>query len=164
MSYGCCITRYKCMVYNMVYMIPNWNGIYRKLYAIYHVYIPWYITFYGISHLSISQLSSELCDITLYTPYLSVISQLHITCVISHMWCYAFYMWYTKWYHINGIYQYGISQLCMAYHSFVWYITHQHLSDEEAKLESQIIPELEQRIWQSVPEERGHNQFAWDLI
>jgi len=39
-SHGCYITWYIDMVYNMVYMISNLNGIYRKLYAIYHICIP----------------------------------------------------------------------------------------------------------------------------
>ena len=99
------------MVYTgncMLYTIRVYHGISQCM--VYHSMV---YTMYGISH-------------SIYhTKY--VISQLHITCVISHMWYDAFCMWYTMVYTIHGIYQYGISQFGMVYHSFLWYIPHPNL-------------------------------------
>ena len=39
------------------------------------------------------------------------------------MWYDAPCVWYTMSYTIHGRYQYGISQVCMVYHRFLWYIT-----------------------------------------
>ena len=53
----------------------------------------------------------------------SVISQLHITGGISHMWYGAFCVWYTMVYHKIGIYHLWYTRPWLVYTRHGWYIT-----------------------------------------
>ena len=108
------------MIYSIVYIIPILHAIYHTWCGIYCSYIPWYITFYGISQYGIY----HSCDISWYIPYTFcditvAYHRWYITHVIWKILCVIYHGISQKWYIPIVIYHTmtGIYQSWLVYHT-----------------------------------------------